>query len=186
VYSMTITTFLIVILCTVVGALSPVVTVRSTISTKLNVESQLHISGGIVLAGLGAGYAVWSLNEASVDLAAISLGPISSYVSGAATLDLLLRRNSLPAGQSLTFTLSCTDGGSSAVASILIVTNAPPLPGSIAVSPISGVELSTIYSFSASSWSDPDLPVHTHSLETGIPSGAYRLIISCLVFVTFT
>jgi hypothetical protein len=53
------------------------------------------------------------------------------------------------------FTLSC--GPSSA--SILVTTNGPPLFGSFKALPYHGLELSTIFNFTAVSYIDPDLPL---------------------------
>jgi REJ domain len=54
--------------------------------------------------------------------------------------------------------LSGTEGWTS-VASILVITNTPPVSGLFTVSPSSGLELLTVFSPIASLWYDDDLPM---------------------------
>lgn len=56
------------------------------------------------------------------------------------------------------YLLSGVEGWTS-VASILVVTNSPPVSGLFSVSPSSGLELLTVFSPIASLWYDDDLPM---------------------------
>ena len=58
------------------------------------------------------------------------------------------------------------------VASITVVTNSPPLPGTFRVSPTSGVELSTVFSFVVAQWVDSDIPLMYQFGYVTLQSGA--------------
>ena len=68
---------------------------------------------------------------------------------------MVLGSNALPEFSVTTFKLLCQHSS----ASIVVVMNGPPQPGIFEVSPTEGVELDTNFLFSASLWSDDDLPV---------------------------
>jgi hypothetical protein len=63
--------------------------------------------------------------------------------------------NALPERSSITFSLTC--GLSSSA--ITVTTNGAPIPGEFSVNPPQGNELVTSFIFTASFWSDPDLPL---------------------------
>ena len=70
-------------------------------------------------------------------------------------MNLVIANNALPFRSTLIFTLSC--GLSSA--SVVVTTNGPPLMGIFKALPQNGIELSTIFNFTAIDYIDPDLPL---------------------------
>jgi hypothetical protein len=102
--------------------------------------------------------------SSSFDLSSAALVPLNQSLSGSSTsrsytIYLLLAGNSLPAGLSKTFSLTCQlDSGISSSSSITVQVNSPPLPGSFLVDPSSGYEFAS-YSFLCSKWQDVDLPI---------------------------
>ena len=68
---------------------------------------------------------------------------------------LVINSYMLPARSSVMFTLSCGQSSSS----ILVNTNGPPLLGTFEALPSHGLELSTIFNFTAIDYIDPDLPL---------------------------
>jgi hypothetical protein len=102
--------------------------------------------------------AIWSISSGLVELALASLTAISAPISAGSlqqSVALIMVSNSLPVESVLTFTLRRGLG----VSSINITTNGPPLPGVFQLSPNVGIELTTSFLFSASEWSDPELPL---------------------------
>jgi hypothetical protein len=67
----------------------------------------------------------------------------------------MVKPNTLPQRATLVFSLSC----GTARTSITVTTNCAPLPGQFTLAPTSGSEFSTLFQFSAASWSDTDLPL---------------------------
>ena len=67
----------------------------------------------------------------------------------------VLSANTLPENSITTFQLFCKNASTS----IVVVTNGPPQPGLFTISPSQGVELDTSFLFSASLWSDEDIPI---------------------------
>jgi hypothetical protein len=63
--------------------------------------------------------------------------------------------SALPERSSITFSLTCGLASSA----ITVTTNGAPIPGEFAVNPPQGNELLTSFVFTASFWSDPDLPL---------------------------
>lgn len=102
--------------------------------------------------------ASWTVVNAYVPLSAISLTPITSSITRlfqAVNVNLVIAANSLIAPGIFIFRLSC----GSAASQISVSTNAPPTPGYFSVAPSAGVELLTLFSFSASVWLDDDVPL---------------------------
>ena len=67
----------------------------------------------------------------------------------------VLRADTLPENSITTFQLLCQRASTS----IVVITNGPPQPGLFKISPEKGVELDTAFLFSASLWSDEDIPI---------------------------
>lgn len=104
--------------------------------------------------------AMWSLDDPTIALATTARTPVQQYLLPAAgftavPFNLVIKGDTLPQRATLQFTLSC---GSTAV-STTVTTNGAPLPGSFLVKPEFGVELTTVFSFTAAQWTDPDLPL---------------------------
>jgi hypothetical protein len=104
--------------------------------------------------------AAWSVNIPSIAIASVARTPVRQYVqpdtgATAVPFNLVIRSDALPQRATLQFTLSC---GTAAV-STTVTTNGSPLPGSFSVTPVSGTEVYTTFTFSAAQWSDPDLPL---------------------------
>jgi hypothetical protein len=136
---------------------APVVSITSSAQsvTKANPSDRLALTATVTVQSSCT--AEWSVDEPSV-LLSTALTPSSYSVSQGSTraLSLLLPANALPVRAALQFTLACGSSRSS----IAVTTNGPPLPGTFAVTPvIGGIEMSDPFTFSANSWSDPDLPL---------------------------
>ncbi|RYG70432.1 hypothetical protein EON64_00125, partial [archaeon] len=100
--------------------------------------------------------ATWTVDDPNVVLSNAALTPVArSFPLGNFKYNLALATNSLPERATLVFSLKCGVGSSS----ITVTTNGPPLPGRFSTTPDSGTELNTMFSFVASDWSDPDLPI---------------------------
>jgi hypothetical protein len=100
----------------------------------------------------------WSIVPAdSLNFEQNSLTPFNQQVTGniSALFNLYLSGTALAIGSSYLFSLTC----SSSVSSIMVTTNVPPFGGVYTVSPLSGIELTTLFQYSASQWSDWDLPI---------------------------
>jgi hypothetical protein len=148
---------------------APSVSITSTIGAAVQPNAAFTLTSSISLTG--SGVVLWSVNDASIDLENVSLTAVSLQLTppgGDSSKEysvaprLVLPANSLPAASSLTFTLTAyavSSASASASASVSIVTNGPPLPGQFEVTPANGEELSTTFTFIASSWSDTDVPI---------------------------
>ena len=132
--------------------------------TALNVKKQLQLKGTVTVQSPCT--AAWSVDDKSLALSNIALSPVATVVpiGSTRTINLALAPSTLPLRSSLQFSLSC--GSSSA--SLVVTTNGPPLPGTFAISPKEGVEVSTSFLFTASSWMDEHLPI---TYQFGFVSG---------------
>lgn len=74
---------------------------------------------------------------------------------------LVVPAGTLQAGRSYAFSLAVTEGTVTGMASATVVVNAPPRGGTVAVSPLRGVALSTEFTLVAAAWTDDaaDLPL---------------------------
>jgi hypothetical protein len=104
--------------------------------------------------------AAWSVNDPTIALAAAARTPVQQYMlpavgSAEVPFNLVIQSDALPPRTTLQFTLSC----GSTTAFTVVTTNGAPLPGSFTVTPSSGIELATVFTFAAAQWSDPDLPL---------------------------
>jgi hypothetical protein len=136
---------------------APVVSITSSAQsvTKVNPSDRLALTATVTVQSSCT--AEWSVDEPSITLKTAAITPISSVIPTGTTrtVYLGLASNVLPLRAALQFTL--TRGTS--LSTIAVTTNGPPLPGTFIVTPSSGSEVSTPFSFSASVWSDPDLPL---------------------------
>jgi hypothetical protein len=104
--------------------------------------------------------AAWSVDDPTIALTTAARTPVQQLalpVIGitAVPFNLVIKSDELPQRATLQFTLSC----GSTTATTTVTTNGAPLPGSFSVTPASGTELSTTFTFAATQWSDPDLPL---------------------------
>jgi hypothetical protein len=109
--------------------------------------------------------AVWSSTPV-LDLTTAAFTPTTKSIPSyndftVNSLYLGIKPEVLESDITYTFKLTCTSpsSGSSTVGSIDLKTNSPPSPGSFIVSPSSGIELSTSFTFIALNWEDQDLPI---------------------------
>eukprot|EP01032_Pedospumella_encystans_P039217 gene39217-biopygen20282 len=148
---------------------------------KFSVNKRFRLSASLSVQSSCT--AVWSVNDPSINMETSALTPVSSTIPDRSTrfVDLVLAANTLPPRASLLFVLAC--GPSKAVTAVL--TNGPPLPGLFSVAPTIGVELNTSFGFSASFWSDPDLPI---SFQFGFesPSSVSLLTVRSRSELSFT
>ena len=170
----------------VLPELAPVVSVaalNAPLSGIINAGQLLQLSGTISVPASYGGNATWKVSDASIDLSAVALFPVTTAIAsvpGAAAnvttfraVYMAFAANSLPSGSTLTFSLVGTIPyqGKQAVGSVTITVNAPPTPGSFYVSPDSGEELSQLFQFVALNWVDPDLPI-TYQFGYAASNGA--------------
>jgi len=142
------------------GANVPLVTIDTQLSGAHNPQNKLALSGTATVPAGATGSATWSVNDASVVLATAALTPVASKAAaGPNTVSLVVAAGMLTPGATLTFTLTCTANGLSSASSVVVSVNAPPVPGTFAVKPAAGSELTTQFLMSASLWVDPDLPL---------------------------
>jgi hypothetical protein len=136
---------------------APVVGITSSAQsvTKVNPSDRLALTATVTVQSSCT--AEWSVDEPSITLKTAAITPISSVIPTGTTrtVYLGLASNVLPLRAALQFTLSC----GTSLSTIVVTTNGPPLPGTFTVTPSTGSEVSTPFSFSAAVWSDPDLPL---------------------------
>jgi hypothetical protein len=138
--------------------LSPVVAITSSDDsvTAINTDVKLTLSGTVTTRAACSGG--WAVLNSEIDLADSALTPPTTTVlagSVGRVVNLVLKPGVLPVRASLTFALQC----GATVSQIEVTTNGPPLPGTFTVDPDVGVEITTLFAFQASSWSDTDLPL---------------------------
>jgi hypothetical protein len=138
--------------------LAPVVAITSLEDsvTAINTDDKLTLSGTVTTQAACSGG--WAVINSDVDLAESALTPPTTTVLAGSVrrvVNLVLKPGVLPVRASLTFALQC----GATVSQIEVTTNGPPLPGAFTVDPEVGVEITTLFSLQASSWSDADLPL---------------------------
>jgi hypothetical protein len=144
-------------------------------SVVVNPAEKVKLAGSItleeksVLSSNNTQYALWSVNDSTVDVSLSStflqsapylslsdylpMSPVAAAVS--IPFHFVLTGSALTAGASYKFTLSVGQ----LAASVVVTVNTPPAPGVFTVSPIAGTELSTPFTLLAYSWQDTDLPL---------------------------
>jgi hypothetical protein len=142
----------------------------------MNPSSRLVLTGGVVIPSNAVGSAVWSASDSSIQLDKIALMPVAVELSGSSSLYLALTANSLSAGSTLTFYLTCKLlNGQSSQAAVTVVTNSPPLAGLFSVDPSSGMELTDVFRMSATQWTDEDVPL-SYQFAFVSPTGSSQII----------
>ena len=162
-----------------VGASVPIISLTSGLkSSKLNPFSKLSISATVAVSYTTA--CTWSINDTSIALATAALTPIISTIRSAVatnfSFSLGLSASTLGARSTYAFSLVCTVAtGQSSSAVVNIVTNGPPVPGSVTISPRRGIELHDVFLFVASLWTDPDFPI-TYAFGFVSPSSGVQIV----------
>jgi hypothetical protein len=154
----------------VIPPLSPklsIVPIQSVFDYKQQLQVRGYINSPFV------GVATWSSN---LPLAQSSYQTPSQLFVTTTNSDLLfnfvLAPNSLRSASRYKFTLSLATSTNVYTTSIDLATFSPPQPGIVSVTPNTGLELTQIFSFSASYWSDADLPL-SYSFEYSHPGKTY-------------
>jgi hypothetical protein len=151
---------------------SVVITTGPQAVTSVSVAASLGLSTNLVL--YSPCRANWTVDDKDLDLKSVSaIFPSQLFNIGKQQFNLKLFPNTLSERSTFVFTLVCGNGASS----ITVTTNGAPVPGQFLINPPSGVELTTVFTFSASFWSDPDLPI-TYQFGFRPPGKSSRLIIS--------
>jgi hypothetical protein len=127
-------------------------------TSNVNTGKPLTLLGSLYLLAPCA--ATWSVDNPTIVLSGVARTPVQQLLlptlnKAAVTLNLVLRPNVLPQRSTLQFSLSC----GSATTAVSVTTNGAPMPGSFVVYPAAGQELVTVFTFAASQWSDPDVPL---------------------------
>lgn len=145
------------IFITLTEALAPKITLLFA-PTKINTNRQIQIKTSVEVFQPAS--VVWSLDDPSVDLAAMSLVPSlsSSYLQpGTYLSSLVIKGQTLTEGLVYGFTL--TIPGQATSLTVTIVTPRPPTPGTFTISPDYGREMHDAFLLVTSKWSDIELPL---------------------------
>ena len=135
---------------------APVITVsKRNQAVKMNPSSELVLLGTIQAAVPTASQ--WSVDDTSINIAALARTPTSTQLSaGHNVFNLVLSSNSL-VGKALPYVFSLTADG--VTSSLNVLVNTAPSPGAFAITPTSGVTMDTKFVFTATEWSDVDIPI---------------------------
>lgn len=131
----------------------------SSIAARRNPNLPVIITGTIHSNSIyGLVNATWISSIGSRRLSSIATTPTSTFISMAhADLQLGLDINSLTVGVSYLFTLQASylsRASAQSSSSIVLTINSPPRNGQLTMSPNSGFALTTMFSFTTSSWTD--------------------------------
>jgi uncharacterized membrane protein (DUF485 family) len=150
----------------IISPLSPLISLATQVVGPTVFWNTVIFSSSVVFPRGQSGLCQWESSEASMNVRNISLTPaIVRFESSSATplhSSLVLPPFALPSGASLTFSLTCmldVDSTAASAMSISVVTVSTPTPGVLVVSPLTGTELQTVFSFSAARWEDDYLPL---------------------------
>jgi hypothetical protein len=140
----------------VIDGNAPSIIFTTPVSAVTNVNPSSRITVTAQIKSDFACSATWS--SGSVDVEKVSATPLKPVVIPpklATTVNFYVLANSLLPQSTSAFSISC----SRSTAVITVTTNGPPIGGTFKVDPNSGLELSTSFDFSATQWSDTDLPI---------------------------
>jgi hypothetical protein len=160
----------------ILQAPSPRLSVTAVGSTEnINTGKPFTLLGALYL--LAPCTAAWGVDDPTIALSTAARTPVQQFMLPAAgsiavPFNLVVKSDALPQRSTLQFTLSC---GSTGV-STTVTTNGAPQPGTFSVKPGFGVELSTSFTFAATQWSDPDLPL-TYQFGFGSTVSLSKLVI---------
>jgi hypothetical protein len=147
---------------TTLDTAAPIVSVTSSVSTKVNTADKLILLGSIKAES--STKCSWTVDDETVDLASIALSSTSKtvpLVSGSTfSFNLAIGSAVLVDDTQYLFELQCaTLTGTKGFASFSVVTNGPPAPGLFSVSPATGTELKDLFTLAAFQWVDSDIPL---------------------------
>lgn len=149
----------------VLSAGDPVLSISTTTVDSVDTTSAVALVGSVDLKA--SCIPSWSVDDSSLQsqlssktLVPLPYGRIAPTSDGTpVTLNLVLAPNAMAPRSAYTFTLSCASGSTVTSSTIQISTNGPPTPGTFAVSPLTGVEMSDKFTFTADQWTDANLPL---------------------------
>lgn len=131
-----------------------VVLTKSITSAKVNSFVPFRLRGGITLKATET--VTWSVNDSSVVLSnVLSVPPTRTLEPGTHSIIAALTLSGLDRGVPYLFSLRC----GTSVSSVTVVVNAPPNVGQFQVTPANGVEITDVFTFSTSFWTDLDTPI---------------------------
>jgi hypothetical protein len=147
---------------TVLPSLAPEIFLRSINGNRVNPSSKIKLVADIKVASNS--HIVWTIDDSSVDLNALSLSPVSRALvtdqPQTFIASLVLPGFSLFEGSVFTFSLHCFEpDGYVAKEAISIVINSPPLSGDFFIAPSEGVTIETSFLMQGVNWEDDDVPV---------------------------
>jgi hypothetical protein len=180
----------------VIGGLPvPTVSIKE-VETKYNAGNKISLAG-LVDTGYKSSQGVWSAVDTAtgnaLSLSAIAASDPSIDLSyGKTNFNLIIKASTLPPGGRYKFSLSAGYSAAGqaalAVAEVSVAVNAAPYGGSLALSPIEGTALATVFTFVAADWADPDLPLlfdFLYTTSTNInANGKYLAVGSTVPSVT--
>jgi hypothetical protein len=153
----------------VIDGNAPSITFTTPVSAVTNVNPSSRITITAQIKSDFACSATWS--SGSLDLEKVSattpVKPVLIPAKLSTTVNFYVLANSLLPQSTSAFSISC----SRSTAVITVTTNGPPIGGTFKVDPKEGLELSTPFDFSATQWSDTDLPI-TYSFGFVSPTTA--------------
>ena len=153
----------------------------NAVQNIINADQSLVVTAAVTIPANLPSNISWSTDSGltGLDLGSVSLTPLNSFISSgnaAQTVyaNLKLSPNVLVGGLAYTFTLASflPSPGSASALSLTISVNSPPILGNFAISPETGIELSTLFTFSCSQWQDENLPLQyqfSYVSSTGNP-----------------
>ena len=135
----------------------------ATSSRKVNADVKLVLRSTLTTTQTGS-TATWSWDETvnSGTLASVASSAVvrSQASVGSFPFYLTIPAGKLAPGTRYTFTVACgRSGGRVTTMDIDVETNSAPAPGSFALAPATGTEMSTVFTLRAAQWVDEDLPV---------------------------
>jgi hypothetical protein len=152
-----------------VDTVAPVIAIETPLSRFISVAQRFALFARISFHVGEPALCTWSTDAAMVDLSTMSITPATvrynaSMLASPTTLqaNLAFAANTLFSHGQLTFTLGCVlerDSSITSQAFVTLVTVSAPSPGSLTISPLSGVELETMFTIMAAHWNDDLLPL---------------------------
>ena len=127
---------------------------------KINIQKSLKVLSSVEVTLYSTG--VWSMNDDSVDLEAISSMPSLNKVFprvGSYEFNMAIEGSSLESGLTYSFILTVTGYTDIATAQVLVEVVELPHSGDLTVSPSVGTELQNFFSMATSRWVDDELPL---------------------------
>ena len=149
---------------TIFQSTSPKITFLSDPPRKLNALQQVELLSSVEVRSTDMECS-WSVNDHTIDLAAISLTPSLSVrftKLGSYVFNLVIQSSTLDPGSTYVFELSVTNVQSGITAtsvSVSVEIVEAPRSGKMEVFPLIGVEVLDFFQFSTSQWTNNELPL---------------------------